>query len=252
MTVSTVCSVAGHVFLSYGGGGDGGRYVRRLAAHLTASGIGVWFDDQLVPGDEWDDVLADQIATSAAVLVIMTPDAGQSRWVKKEIRYAEQSAKQIVPLLLVGKPFLSLADIQYDDVRGGAMPSAALTSRLRTLVDAADGQARTGVGRSQAGQTVVGNLPHASPGLLARPHLLDDLAALRGVPEAVVVAAVNGARGVGKTQLAAQYARRAVAHGWPVVVWLDAETEEGVVAGLARLAAAVGLPQPTSTVESAP
>jgi hypothetical protein len=75
---------------------------------------------------------------------------------------------------------------------------------------------------------------------LVRHRLLDALAGLRGSSEAAVLVAVRGIRGVGKTQLAAQYARHAIAHGWPVVVWLDAETEDGVVAGLDRLATAAG------------
>jgi hypothetical protein len=123
---------------------------------------------------------------------------------------------------------------------------------LRTLVEAeGSGSMPTGVGTPRSGQIVVGNLPHSPPGLLTRVDLLDELAGLRGTSDAAMIAAVNGARGVGKTQLAAQYARRAVAHGWPVVVWLDAETEDSVVAGLARLATAAGLTPQTSTIDSA-
>jgi hypothetical protein len=256
--------VAGHVFLSYGGG-DGGQYVHRLARHLTEQGIAVWFDKNLHPGDEWPGILAERIDTSSAVVVIMTPQAEQARWVNREILRAEASTRPIVPLLLAGRPFFSLADIEYGDVRGGVLPPAAVVARLRALVDrdrstpvgGVDEMGMAGVGpaRGQSGTRlwpiVVGRVPHSPPGLLTRPQLLDALAGLRGSSDAVILAAVNGARGVGKTQVAAQYARRAVAHRWPVVVWIDAETEDTVVAGLAALASVAGLATHDRTVDSA-
>jgi hypothetical protein len=244
------------VFASYGGDGEASRYVHLLAEHLAKSGVVVWFDDNLVPGDEWPEVLAEKIDTSDAVVVIMTPQAEQSRWVQREILRAERLAKPIVPLLLAGKPFFALADIEYGDVRGGVLPSSSFVARLQSLIETAPTEARSRTGRMAAdgfrfGQIVVGNVPHSPPGLLIRVHLLDELAKLRGSSEAVVLAAVNGARGVGKTQLAAQYARRAVAHRWPVVVWLDAETEDTIVAGLAEVAAAAGRTPRPRTIDSA-
>jgi hypothetical protein len=100
------------VFLSYGGDGDGRPYARRLAQHLTESGVGVWFDGNVTPGDEWPEVLAEKIDTSAALVVVMTPEAGQSRWVTREILRAERLAKPIVPLLLAGMPLFTLDDIE--------------------------------------------------------------------------------------------------------------------------------------------
>ena len=54
-----------------------------------------------------------------------------------------------------------------------------------------------------------------------------------------MVCAVSGRRGIGKTQLAAAYARRRVADGWPVVAWIVADTELGLLAGLDQLAASI-------------
>jgi hypothetical protein len=246
--------VTGHVFISYGRGSDDG-YVSSLAAFLADAGVSAWFDQSIESGQPWQRVLQEQLDTCAGVVVVMTPAAEASKWVQREIQWAEAQAKPILPLLRSGKAVFGLHDIQYEDVQTGAMPSATFVARLRNLVTGSgSGRMATGslglVGGARR-SLVAGKVPHTVAGLLARQYLLDRLVTAGQAGQASVVSAVSGARGVGKTQLAAQYARRAVAHGWPVVVWLDAETEDQVVAGLAALAAAAGLPEVPSTPAAA-
>ncbi|MEU6720793.1 tetratricopeptide repeat protein [Nonomuraea sp. NPDC046802] len=97
-------------------------------------------------------------------------------------------------------------------------------------------------------QIVEGDIPQCPPGFQPREQLLQRLAELLddAVPGrsgqenrrggAVVVCAVAGTPGVGKTMLAASYAWACQAAGWPVVAWIAAETTDQIVAGLAALA----------------
>jgi hypothetical protein len=96
-----------------------------------------------------------------------------------------------------------------------------------------------------SGQVIVGEIPAAAVAFQPRPQLLDAIAA---TPQSnsVVIAALTGTRGVGKTQLAAEYTRRVIDHEWPVVVWLAAEIEDQIVDGWAKLADEVGVRAPES------
>ncbi|MET8992843.1 tetratricopeptide repeat protein, partial [Nonomuraea wenchangensis] len=102
------------------------------------------------------------------------------------------------------------------------------------------------------GQIVEGDIPQRPPGFQQRPQL-QRLAGLLGAPDqddqqagsggAVVICAVGGTPGVGKTLLAASYAWACQAAAWPVVAWIAAETGEQIVTGLAALAERLGLRQ---------
>ena len=109
------------------------EYVVRLAQFLTESGIRCWFDHDMVRGESFPQAIARQIEKCAALLVVMTPSAAESRWVTNEIVYAQQLGKTILPLLLKGRPLISVAALHYEDVQGGLMPGEALLLRLRSL-----------------------------------------------------------------------------------------------------------------------
>ena len=83
-------------------------------------------------------------------------------------------------------------------------------------------------------QIVVGNVPQEPPAFLPREDLLSQL---RGSDQGTSVAhALTGMLGVGKTQLAAAYARECINAGWRLVAWINAETMEQVRLGLQELA----------------
>ena len=72
------------VFISYSRS-DKAR-VSRIVAALEARGWSVWWDPAIVPGQQFDQMIADELERARAVLVVWTPESVDSRWVRGEAR----------------------------------------------------------------------------------------------------------------------------------------------------------------------
>jgi len=108
----------------------------------------------------------------------------------------------------------------------------------RVIHQAAAGSTEPPVPAMPSDQVVVGEIPGHRTGFQPRPVLLTRLSRRREGPPAIVLTATWG---VGKTQLAAEYARARLAGGWRLIAWVNARDSESLLAGLAAVAEAAGL-----------
>jgi len=138
----------GGVFVCYSQA-DGNAYAGQLKAFLETSGVPAWLDREIITGQRWTQVIEHQLELCAAVVVVMTPAANQSEWVDREIAHARAAGKPILPVLLAGRPFFSLANLQYENVTDGAMPSPDFVSRLRSITEATATSEHPAVGTPQ-------------------------------------------------------------------------------------------------------
>ena len=86
---------------------------------------------------------------------------------------------------------------------------------------------------------VVGDIPREPTAFQPRAELLAELG--RAGPGESIVHVLTGMPGAGKTQLAAGYARAALADGWRLVAWVNAENRTALLTGMAAVGDAVGL-----------
>ncbi|MBN1203094.1 MAG: SUMF1/EgtB/PvdO family nonheme iron enzyme [Anaerolineae bacterium] len=117
-----------HVFISYSKKNK--TYARRLADYLLKHGFDIWIDDRIDYGENWLEVMYHAVIECAACVVIMTPESRRSRWVQREVAWADERMKQFFPVLLDGENWPIFVLTQYVDVRDGRLPDSAFVDRL--------------------------------------------------------------------------------------------------------------------------
>lgn len=111
-----------YVFMSYSRKDE--DPMRLIAKFLRAQGIKVWVDNEkLIPGTPiWEDEVEKAIMGASAIVVVLSPDAKNSEWVRREITLADQHRKRVFPVLVRGDEnssiSLRLINRQYVDIRG--------------------------------------------------------------------------------------------------------------------------------------
>jgi hypothetical protein len=81
------------VFISYAR--PDREIARGLASALIARGYQVWWDFELLGGEEFRDAIMDELKAAKAVIVIWTGSAAKSRWVRDEAERAQAQGKLV-------------------------------------------------------------------------------------------------------------------------------------------------------------
>jgi hypothetical protein len=122
-----------HVFLSYSRVDL--AIMQRVKQDLRNAGLKVWTDEGIEPGTfSWKEAIEDAIRDTEMLVVLLSPDANNSKWVQREIDYADVQDVQVMPLLVRGEPRdsvpFALAGSQFIDLRSHYEPGIqALISR---------------------------------------------------------------------------------------------------------------------------
>ncbi|MGH2501894.1 MAG: TIR domain-containing protein [Ktedonobacterales bacterium] len=105
-------------------------FIDRLEADLRAYGFDTWVDRQhLEGGADWARVIEMQIQQRETLVVALSPDAITSTWVRREITFALNGGKYIIPIIArpVASTPIEIVNLQYIDL------SADYTSGLQEL-----------------------------------------------------------------------------------------------------------------------
>jgi len=86
------------IFISYAH--EDKDFAFNLASNLKLHEVSVWIDYQGIRvGDRVDDVIENEILACSEFLVVLSPDARKSDWVKNETQFALNEKKPVLPLL---------------------------------------------------------------------------------------------------------------------------------------------------------
>ncbi|RPJ23391.1 MAG: toll/interleukin-1 receptor domain-containing protein [Chloroflexi bacterium] len=122
------------IFISYSRRDQ--EFVTRLASDLDAQVAGVWFDQSTIQaGQKWHDEIMEGIRDCKAFILVLSPDAMESRYVREEVNKALELGKTIFPVIYrpakwTGEFESLVSDIQTLDLRSGSY-----TDSFHKLVD---------------------------------------------------------------------------------------------------------------------
>jgi hypothetical protein len=239
------------------------RTVPREVEGCRALGFPVWKDAAVgprlaqvpgkIPTAEGVDPRADPGVVPPMSLKITNPDIGDRRILKGDLDQAGSPWAGMSGAVVVTADDLLVGVVRGHSLAEGARSLTA--TRLEAIAGLPEDVAQlfltalhmphprgwvplpvgdsTGVAVA-AGQVVVGEIRREPPAFVAR-ETLGRLAEAAGQMQVAVVCAVTGLPGVGKTQVAAAYARARVSEGWGLVGWVNAETRDTLLSGLARV-----------------
>src|SRR5262249_46402496 len=97
-------------------------FVDKLVADLTTLDFAVWVDRRnLEAGQIWDARIREAIVACYVMLVVVSPDALESKYVRKEYLFALKHHKAVIPLRYFPTRFLpsELARLQWVNFRAG-------------------------------------------------------------------------------------------------------------------------------------
>jgi len=102
------------VFISYSR--RDGEMVSTLARAMEAEGYRVWWDAEIAPHQSYGDVITTKIEMAKAALVVWSPDAVGSEWVRAEADMARNHRKLIQTAIDGVTPPLPFNQIQYAEL----------------------------------------------------------------------------------------------------------------------------------------
>jgi hypothetical protein len=132
------------IFISYSRRDQ--EFVTRLASDLDAQVAGVWFDQSSIQlGQKWHDEIMEGIRDCKAFILVLSPDAMESRYVREEVNKALELGKTIFPVIYrpakwTGEFGSLVKEVQTLDLRSGSY-----TDNFQKLVD---GLIEAGAGRA--------------------------------------------------------------------------------------------------------
>src|SRR6266700_4339770 len=226
-----------------------------------------WHDGEISPGSEWQSVIEKYLHLSDIILLLISPDfIASDHFYSVELRQVmdrhERGEARIIPILLRPTDFkgLPFAKLQYLPANGRAVTlwknkdSAFLNivEGVRKVVEefvtkllSEPPPSRSGMTTGSDAPPILWKVPYRrNPLFTDRDHLLAQLHTIFFSPETagISIQTINGLGGIGKTQIALEYAYR-YSEAYQAIFWIGADPRGDVISDFVTIAHSLDLPE---------
>ncbi|HSK88441.1 MAG TPA: toll/interleukin-1 receptor domain-containing protein [Anaerolineales bacterium] len=132
------------IFISYSRRDQ--EFVTRLASDLDTQVAGVWFDQSTIQlGQKWHEEIMEGIHDCKAFIIVLSPDAMESRYVREELNKALELGKTIFPVIYRFADWTDEFESLVREVQTLDLRSGSYTDNFHKLVD---GLVEAGAGKA--------------------------------------------------------------------------------------------------------
>ncbi len=220
--------------------------------------ITTWHKRQIIAGTDWTKALDHHLKTASVILLLISANFLASDYcygieVQQAMQRHDTNEARVIPILVRpvdwhSAPFGKLKALPSNETAITQWPNrdAAFTDVARGIRAALADVERLAVSTPSTSFPRIWNIPHPrNPAFTGREDVLRRLAdALQTERTAALsqAQAISGLGGIGKTQIAVEYAYRSHQH-YQIVLWTRADTGESLVSGYVAIAGLLNLPE---------
>ena len=238
-------------------------WLRKLETHLSLLKrqglISLWHDRLILPGADWAKTIDTHLETASVILLLVSSDFFASDYcygieMKRALEREAAGEARVIPILArpvdwKGAPFAHLQALPTD-----VKPIASWQNKDTALADVAAGIRRVIVeelpqltaSAPRAALPAIWNIPYPrNPFFLGRENELLRIRQNLQTGQATALSqpqAISGLGGIGKTQLALEYAYR-YHQDYTAVVWARAESTDALISSYVDIATLLRLPE---------
>ncbi len=252
------------IFCSYANADE--AWLRKLETHLSLLKrqglISFWYDRLIVPGTDWAKDIDSHLETASVILLLVSADFLASDYcygveMKRALEREAVGEARVIPLLVrevywKDAPFAHLQVLPTD-----ARPLSIWQDQDTALTDVVAGIRRVledlpllAASAPRAALPKIWNIPYPrNPFFLGRDEELSQVRQHLQGGQATALSqpqAITGLGGIGKTQLALEYAYR-YHQDYQMVLWARAESKETLISSYIELARLLWLPEREAT-----
>ncbi len=216
-----------------------------------------WHDRLIEPGSEWATIIEESLRSSDLVLLLVSPDYIASRYcydieMPQALDMHNKGQAIVIPVILRPCSWEKLPFSKLQVLPEKAQPVtewenqdkawSSVVQGIEAIVEKRRAEPRTS---STAMEARFWHVPPSNPFFTAREDMFDRLESLLVPGEATAInqtQAVSGLGGIGKTQLAIEFAHR-YKERYRDVLWLIADSRERLVSSYVQLAQDFNLPE---------